>query len=63
MKFINLKKIELSLMDCTNVLCVHAARPLAQAIGGVEKNIWVLQFYFRLTDGFQIVEMRKKKKD
>ena len=38
MKLINLKKIEISLMDCTNVLCVHAVRPLAQAIGGVEKK-------------------------
>ena len=63
MKLVNLKKIEISLMDCTNALCVHVVRPHAQVIGGVEKNIWALQFCFRLTGGFQIVEMRKKKKD
>ena len=39
MKLINPKKIELNLMDCTNVSCVHAVRPLAQVIGGMKKNI------------------------
>jgi len=63
MNLSNLKKIEINLMDCMNALCAHAVRPLAQVIGGVEKNIWVLLFCSRLTAGFQIVEMRKKKKD
>ena len=39
LKLINQKKIEKNLMDCMSVLCVHAAQHLAQAIGGMVKNI------------------------
>jgi len=39
MKLISPKKIELNLMDYTNVSCVHAVQPLVQVIGGMKKNI------------------------
>ena len=57
------KKIEKNLMVYMNVLCVLVAQLLAQAIGGTGKVIWVQQFYYKLTAGYQIVEMRRKKKD
>ena len=39
MKLINPKKVEINLMDCMNVLCVHVVQLLVQVIGGVVKNI------------------------
>ena len=39
LKLISQKKIEKNLMDCTSVLCVHAAQHPALAIGGMVKNI------------------------
>ena len=62
MKLINLKKIEKNLMVYMSVSCVLAVQLLAQAIGGTEKVIWVRQFYCRLIAGYQIVEMKRKKK-
>ena len=41
----------------------EAAELLVQAIGGTEKVIWVRQLYYRLIAGYQIVEMKRKKKD
>jgi len=57
------KKIEENLMVYMNVLCVLVVQLLAQVIGGTEKVIWVRQFYYRLIAGYQIVEMKRKKKD
>ena len=49
------------LMVTTNAYFVCVAQLLAQAIGGMETNIWDQQF-FKLTDGSMIAEMRKKMK-
>jgi hypothetical protein len=49
-------------MDFTNVFYALVAQRLAQAIGGIAKNILDQQFYCKLKDGSQIHAMKLRQK-